>query len=100
MLRNTVISNNLLANNNSSSSYQNVHIHFNEDGYVDNSNVTTENVNETENIVGLQEDMSETSSTITEVLDYPNNTSAIMNSYMDEEEDGEEEEQRETESVS
>ena len=43
--------------------------------------------------------MSETSSTITEVLDYPNNTSAIMNSYMDEEEDGEEEEQRETESV-
>ena len=101
MLRNTVINNNLLENNNSSSSYPNIHIHFNEDENVDNSDVTTENVSGTENIVGLQEeDMSETSSTITEVLDYPNNTSAIMNSYMEEGEDEEEEEQRETESVS
>jgi hypothetical protein len=101
MLRNTVINNSLLATDSLSSSYPNVHIHFNEDGNINNSDVTTENVNETENMVGLEEeDMSETSSTITEVLDYQSNTSAIMGSYMEEGEEEEEEEQRETESVS
>ena len=100
MLRNTVINNNLLATDSSSSSYPNVHIHFNEDENINSSDVTTENVNETENMVGLYEDTSETSSTITEILNYQNNNSNIMNSNMDEEEDGEEEEQRETESVS
>ena len=99
MLRNTVINNNLLATDSSSSSYPNVHIHFNEDENINSSDVTTENVNETENMVGLYEDTSETSSTITEILNYQNNNSNIMNSNMDEEEDGEEEEQRETESV-
>ena len=107
MLRSTVLNNTLLTTSSTPSSYPNVHIHFNENGNVNNNVATTENTVVSENMVGLyEENVSETSSIDTEILDYPSNTSFIMNSYMEErgeegEEGGEEGgEERENDSVS